>query len=106
MSPPVPRVVKYPSDHKTAYVVLASEMLAALRVNVFHDGGTRIAIEPNDRGDYKVSVNGKSRRMVTIPRRLVHLVGVGLWSVNAEVRGGMIEIDLASATGIRRDMGI
>ena len=42
---------------------------------------------------------------------MIDAMGVGLIlpvmpDLIREVRGGMIEIDLASATGIRRDMGI
>ena len=66
-----------------AYILMPAEMAPAERVSIYHDGGTRLALEFGIDGDFvvrKASTRSYAVR-VTIPRRLVHIVPFGLTEI-------------------------
>jgi len=80
-----------------AYVMMPVEMASGERVSVYHDGGSRIALQFGAEGDFVVrraSHRSYSVR-VTIPRRIAHVIPFGLRDVSMRPNeDGLLVIDL------------
>lgn len=93
----VPCVSRNRKNPDIAYVMMPVEMAKGERVSVYHDGGSRIALEFGIDGDFVVrraSHRSYSVR-VTIPKKIAHVIPFGLRDVSLQPNGeGLWVIDL------------
>lgn len=66
-----------------AYIMMPADMAPARRVSIYHDGGSRLALDFDANGDFVVrQASSRSYAVrVTIPKRLAHVVPFGLTNV-------------------------
>jgi hypothetical protein len=80
-----------------AYILMPADMAPAERVSIYHDGGSRLALEFGVDGDFvvrKASTRSYAVR-VTVPRRLVHIVPFGIHDIEFEQVGTLLVFDPA-----------
>lgn len=77
-------VSRSPKRPDAAYMMLPRDMVWADRVSIYHDGGSRIAFEFSQYGEYAVRPTSKTSftMKVTIPKPLAHLIPFGLQDVD------------------------
>ena len=70
-----------------AYIMMPAEMASAKRVNISHNGGTRLALDFDQAGDFVVrQTSARSYTVrITIPKRLAHVVPIGLNEVKTKL---------------------
>lgn len=77
-----------------AYIMMPADMAPSRRVSIYHDGGTRLALDFDIDGDFVVrQASARSYAVrVTIPRRLAHIVPFGLTDVTFKRSADGLEI--------------
>ena len=67
-----------------AYIMMPAEMASHRRVFIYHDGGSRIALDFNEKGDFAVrQTSARSYTVrVTIPKKLAGIVPFGLRNID------------------------
>lgn len=77
-----------------AYIMMPADMAPARRVSIYHDGGSRLALDFGIDGDFVVrQASARSYAVrVTIPRRLAHVVPFGLTEVTFKRSADGLEI--------------
>lgn len=77
-----------------AYIMMPAGMATHSRVSIYHDGGTRLALEFSAAGDFVVrQTSARSHTVrITVPKRLARVVPIGLNEVatTRDAEGRMI----------------
>jgi len=98
---PCPRLTRTGTYSDTAALIILSSEICASRVNLFHDGHGRIAIQPDNRGDYVVSQENRSdRSRINIPKVLMPMVPKGNTPVTLEKDGDLIVVVISETGGV------
>lgn len=90
-------VTRSKSHPDIAYIMMPMDMAEYWSANIYHDGGTKIAVEFRVGGDYAVrrTSAGAFTVRINLPKRMAHLVPPGLNNVGfTRDPEGLIVIDL------------